>query len=136
MCASILARTLVDSHNAFPHQNHEVKGVFETCRVFLKGLQRYSRSPATGRLVSGVTSLNRHLVLFWFPAPSCCVSLCSSGFSQLILFMLLRSGATKDTVLEKRKGGEGLGSSLSFPSNPHHPHLPLSGKFNRLTLRI
>lgn len=142
MCASILARTLVDSHNAFPHQNHEVKGVFETCRVFLKAkylferLQRYSRSTATGRLVSGVTSLNRHLVLFWFPAPSCCVSLCSSGFSQLILFMLLRSGATKDTVFERRKGGEGLGSSLSFPSNPHHPHLPLSGKFNRLTLRI
>lgn len=55
MCASILARTLVDSHNAFPHQNHEVKGVFETCRVFLKGLQRYSRSTATGRLVSGAT---------------------------------------------------------------------------------
>lgn len=40
------------------------------------------------------------------------------------------------SVHEERKGGEGLGSSLSFPSNPHHPHLPLSGKFNRLTLRI
>lgn len=118
----VCARTLVDLHNAFPHQNHEVKGVF----VYLS---------AEVFMVDGdwTAGLRCHFIK---PAQSCCVSPCSSGFSQLILFILLRSGATKDTVYERRKGGEGLGSSLSFPSNPHHPHLPLSGKFNRLTLRI